>query len=204
MKSHLILIKYSRSKKMKSSIIILLILLIMANANAEPIANDYGYVNAWFNGEEGTVKNVKLKIGEPSEIKVTVTSNISGNVYVKLTNPLVTESFRVIDGPSEIGKTIPNSGVPAGWSKTYTWMVEPTGDWTNGNAPINILISFSNKGDQKPIEFTIANPYILDEQYQGTVPTQTTEPAGTEGAESSPFPSAIIALMVLVCAWRRL
>jgi len=60
--------------------------------------------------------------------------------------------------------------------------LKPNGAWKNGNAPINIFVSFSKKGNQKPIQFTIANPYILDEQYSGAVPTTetTVSPAGTQ------------------------
>ncbi len=181
----------------------------VASVNAEQISNEYGFANGWFNGQEATVKNVKLKIGEPAEIKLTVTSNISGNVYVKLTNPLVTEPFQVITCPSVVGQTIPNSGVTMGWSKTYTWTLSPTGAWKNGNAPINALVSFSKKGDQKPIEFTIANPYILDEQYTGA--TQTPQPTGTVPGATIPIPKAAplpalgaIAMLIGVWLWKRL
>ncbi|HIH43981.1 MAG TPA: sarcinarray family MAST domain-containing protein, partial [Candidatus Methanoperedenaceae archaeon] len=165
---------------------ILIIASVIASivaVNAEPMGNDYGFANAWFNGKEATVYDAKLKIGEPAEIKVTVTSNISGHVFVKLTNPLVTEAYKVVDGPN-IGETIDNYDVPSGWTKTYRWVIAPNGAWTNGNAPINVFAQFHRKEDNrygstydKTIEFTIANPYILPERYEGaptaTAPTAT-------------------------------
>ncbi|MBU4223174.1 MAG: sarcinarray family MAST domain-containing protein [Euryarchaeota archaeon] len=179
-------------------------------AGAISTENEYGNVKAWFNGEEATVKGVKLKIGEPADVMVTVTSNISGNVYVKLTNPLVTEPYEVIEGPS-IGKRIDNIGVSSGWSKTFTWKIKPNGAWTNGNAPINIFVSFSKNGNQKPIEFTIADPRILDEQYPGSSHAQTTGAAqpSLTGTSSEPQPAPFleaagaIAAMLGVWVWKR-
>jgi sarcinarray family protein len=175
-------------------------------AGAISTENEYGNVKAWFNGQEATVKGVKLKIGEPADIKVTVTSNISGNIYVKLTNPLVTEPYDVIEGTS-IGKRIDNIGVSPGWSKTFSWKIKPNGAWTNGNAPINIFVSFSKKGNQKPIEFTIADPYILDEQYSGSTPARTTgaaqpSPTGTSSKpQQTPFLTAAGAIAVMLGVW---
>ncbi len=76
----------------------------------------------------------------------------------------------------------------------------------NGNAPINVFVSFSKKGNQKPIQFTIANPYILDEQYSGAVPTPetTASPAGTQ-AKATPFLSVIfmVGALLLAHCWGR-
>lgn len=177
---------------------------------AVPTENEYGNVKAWFNGQEATVKNVKLKIGEPSEIKVIVNSNISGHVIIELTNPLVTEPYEVIEGIN-IGKSDDNLNILSGWSKTITWKIKPNGAWKNGNAPINIFVQFTKiengkiKGD-KMIEFTIADPFILDELYPGSSSTQTTptaQPSPT-GASSetrqAPFLSVIAAAWAVVAA----
>jgi len=179
-------------------------------AGAISTENEYGNVKAWFNGQEATVKGVKLKIGEPADVMVTVTSNISGNVYVKLTNPLVTEPYEVIEGPS-IGKRIDNIGVSPGWSKTFSWKIKPNGAWTNGNGPINIFVEFSKIKTDKKIEFTIADPYILDEHYPGSSPAQTTgaaqsSPTGTSSEpQQAPFLEAAgaIAAMLGVWMWKR-
>ncbi len=172
--------------------------------------NEYGIVKAWFNGKNATVQTiegVKLKIGEPIEVKVDVASKISGNVYIKLYEPGVTNAYKVINGPSAIGNTIPNSGISSGWSNTYTWTLTPNGAWKNGNAPINLFITFSKQGDQKEIEFTIANPYILDEQYSGAAqtPQPTATAPGATAPKAAPFPSALgaIAMFLVVWLWKR-
>ncbi len=193
-------------KKLKIQIaIIVLILISIGHSSAEPIGNEYGFANGWFNGQEATVKDIKLKIGEPADIKLTVTSNISGHVIVKLTNPLVTKPYQVVEG-TDIDQRIDNLNVPSGWSKTFNWKIKPNGDWKNGNAPINVLVQFYNlkSKDDKIIEFTIANPYILDEQYTGAAPQPTgTAPGITP--KPAPFLPALgaIAMLLAVWAWRR-
>ncbi len=197
-------------RKLKIQIaIIVLILISIEPSSAEPIGNDYGFANGWFNGQEATVKNINLRIGEPAEIKVTVTSNISGHVIVKLTNPLVTKPYQVVEG-TEVDQRIDNLNVPAGWSKTFNWKIKPNGDWKNGNAPINVIVQFYNlkTKDDKLIEFTIANPYILDEQYSGAAqtPQPTATAPGATAPKAAPFPPVLgaIAMLLAVWAWRRL
>ena len=77
-------------------LIIAFVICSNQNAFAEPIENDFGIVNAWYNGQEATVKNIQLKVGEPAEITVSVNSKIDCNVYVKLINPLVTVPYDIL------------------------------------------------------------------------------------------------------------
>ena len=163
---------------------------------------NYGIVNAWFNGEEATVKNIQLKVGEPVEIKVDITSKINGYISLKLINPLITESYEVVSGPSNIDEWIDVSNIESGWTKSYIWVIEPTGEWTNGNAPINIFVEFGKTyNDDEHYEFTIVNPYILDEQYSG--PTHTaTDPSSTNQppSQGSPGFGVMVALMGIMLA----
>jgi len=196
-------------KKLLKFLVLIGMLASIQFAGAVPTENEYGNVKAWFNGQEATVKNVKLKIGEPSEIKVIVNSNISGHVIIKLSNPLVTEPYEVIEGIN-FGKSDDNLHILSGWSKTITWKIKPNGAWKNGNAPINIFVQFTKiengkiKGDKK-IEFTVADPYILDEQYPGSSPALTTGAAQPTGASSepqqAPFMGAAGMLGVILGVW---
>ena len=193
---------------MKKVILILIcitFLLTIQNVLAEPVEKEYGLLNAWFNGEEATVENIQLKVGEPVEIKVEITSKIDGHVFLKLTNPLVTESYEVISGPSQIDKYIDNLNVESGWHETYVWTIKPTGEWTNGNAPINLFVQFHKDiNDDETVKFTIANPYILDEQYSGPAPTRTTpDPSSTDQTPSQGSPGfgvvgALLGIMLVV------
>jgi sarcinarray family protein len=184
-------------------LIILLSVLILNFQSVAAAENEYGIVGAWFKGENATVNGAQIKIGEPFEVKAEIVSKIDGNVYVELYEPGITKSYTVIEGNSGLGESIDNPNIITGWSKTYLWTLKPNGAWKNGNAPINIRVSFSKKGNQKPIEFTIANPYILDEQYSGAVPTpvMTASPAGTP-AKETPFLPVIFTVGSLILAWR--
>jgi hypothetical protein len=57
------------------------------------------------------------------------------------------------------------------------------------------------------LQFTIANPYILDEQYSGSTPARTTgaaqpSPTGTSSeTQQAPFLSALAALVVILGVW---
>jgi len=191
---------------MKKAIPILIFLLFinLHLALAEPVENEYGIVDAWFDGKEATVENVQLKINEPVEIKVKVTSKEKCHVAIYLDNPLVTESYRVISGPSQIDKRIDALNVESGWTETYAWTVAPTGEWTMGNAPVNVYVQFTKAvDDKKSIEFTIANPYILDEQYSGPAPSRTaTDPSSTDlpPSQGSPGFRVVGALMGIMLA----
>ena len=174
---------------MKRILYLILVLLICFNQNtfAEPAENDFGIVNAWYNGQEATVENIQLKVGETAEITVSINSKIDCNVYVKLINPLVTVPYDIISGPSDLDESIDNRGVKSGWTTNYTWIIAPNGEWTNGNAPINIFVQFSDRGDVRIEEFTIANPIIFDKQNSGPTRT-TTDPSSTDQSPSQGSP----------------
>jgi len=123
------MVTFYGSDILKKIILFLMILSIVGlgqNVLAEPEENDFGIVNAWYNGQESTVRDVQLKIGEPAEIKVEVSSKIDGHVNVKLVNPLKTESYEVVSGPSLIDKSIDNLFIKSGWNETYIWIIIPT------------------------------------------------------------------------------
>ncbi|MCD4767672.1 MAG: sarcinarray family MAST domain-containing protein [Methanosarcinales archaeon] len=170
-------------------IVLIVSFLLISISNCIAAENEYGRVSAWFNDEPATAEGIILKINDQFEVKVEVESYIDGNVYVKLYEPGVTTAFEIIDGASEIDEWNDNYDINPGWKKTYNWKIIPNGDWTNGNAPINILVSFSEEGTQNPIDFTIANPYILDEHYSGPAPTRTTsDPSSTDQPSSQGSP----------------
>jgi len=181
----------------------IIIILLMSFPIVIGAENDYGIVKAWFNGQNATANGIQLRIGEPSELKIEVISKIDGNVYIKILEPGTTKAFDVVSGPSKQDERIDNLGVVNGWSRTLTWIITPNGAWKNGNAPINIFVEFSKIKTDKKIQFTIANPYILDEQYSGAVPTPVTTapPAGTP-AKETPFLPVIITVGALILAWR--
>jgi sarcinarray family protein len=195
-------------KSMNLKILICIFLtLLVSTQTAYATENEYGIVKAWFNEKNATVEGFNLKIGEPGEIKIEVESKIDGDAIIQLYEPGVTKAFKVINGPSEIEKRIDNLNIVSGWTKTYTWTIAPTGAWKNGNAPINVFVQFYKGMKDKKVDFTIANPYILDEQYSGSTPARTTgaaqpSPTGTSSeTQQAPFLSALAALVVILGIW---
>jgi len=198
--------------KIRISILFFLIVFFVIFPVASAEENEYGIVRAWFNDENATVKTiegVQLKIGEPVEIKVEVMSKINGHVTLILQEPGITKAFKVLSGPSKEDEKISNLNIESGWSKTYTWIITPNGAWKNGNAPINLLVKFYNIKSKydKITQFSIANPYILDEQYTGAAATTPApEITGTGApAKETPFPSVVFTLATLlaISRWRR-
>jgi len=194
-------------KKLNVLMIIFTIPLNFNTVIADPIENDFGIVNAWYNGQEATVKDVYLKVGEPAEITVYVYSKIDGNVYIELINPLVTIPYDIISGPSELDEIIQNRDIKSGWSENFTWIIKPNEEWTNGNAPINLFVEFSDKGDDRYVKFTIVNPIILNEQYTGPDLTHTTDQSSNDNSTSQGSPGfgifAVLLGMALVVIWKQ-
>ena len=174
----------------KNRLIISVVFICLVTQITSAAENDYGIIKAWCNDEPATVNGLKLKISEPIIIKVEVTSKINGFVDLKLKEPGVTDAFYVISGPSRMGEWITENDVDSDWTKVYTWTIAPNDKWTNGYAPVNILVYFNKEiNDDQSIQFTIANPYILDEQYSGPVPTRTTsDPSSTDQPPSQGSP----------------
>ncbi|MCL7475922.1 MAG: sarcinarray family MAST domain-containing protein, partial [ANME-2 cluster archaeon] len=96
------------------------------------------------------------------------------------------------------------------WTKVYTWTIAPNDEWTNGRAPVNILVNFNKEiNDDQSIQFTIANPYILNEQYSGPTPTHTPtdpsstdQPPGSNGLPGFGVVGMMIALTLVLCSKR--
>ena len=190
-------------------LIIFLVLICTLIPNGNAAENDYGKVIAWCNDEPATVNDLKVKIGEPITIKVQVTSKINGFVGVELNEPGVTRSYDIISGPSDFDKGIYEYDVESGWKNEYIWIISPNGEWTDGNAPINLYVQFNQDIDEvERVEFTIANPYILDEQYSGPAPTRTaTDPSSTDQTPSQGSPGfgvvgAMLGIAFVVVAMR--
>ena len=160
-------------KFVKLIIFLVLIFTLIPNGNAAE--NDYGKAIAWCNDEPATVNDLEIKIGEPIVVNVEITSKIAGFVDLQLYEPGVTKSFDVISGPSNFDEWVSEYDLESGWTKVYTWTIAPNGKWTSGRVPINVIVIFNKEiNDNLRVQYTIANPYILDEQYSGPAPTHTT------------------------------
>ncbi len=171
-------------------LIIFLVLIFILIPNGNAAENDYGKAIAWCNDEPATVNNLEIKIDEPIVVKVEVTSKVAGFVDMQLYEPGVTKSFDVISGPSNFDEWVSEYDLEPGWTKVYTWTIAPNGKWTGGRVPINVIVIFNKEiNNNLRVQYTIANPYILDEQYSGPAPTRTAaDPSSTDQPPSQGSP----------------
>ena len=190
-------------------IVLIASILLISISNCTAAENEFGIVYAWSNDEPATVEGMILKINEPFTVKVTIESKIDGDICLRLYEPGVTNAYEVVEGPSEIDEWIDNMNIESGWKTTYVWKLKPNGDWTNGNAPINLFVQFNKAYDDvRFIDFTIANSHILDEQYSGfnIIPTRTaTDPSSTDQPPSQGSPGfgvagALLGIALVVMA----
>jgi len=151
----------------------------MMAIGAMPLADadecEYGKVEAWArtdeDGEWGEWQNAtvhqRLRIHEPFQVRIEVTSKVAGSVSLKLTRAGATVAYEVVDGAAPIEEWIDNFDVPAKWSETFTWKIRPTGNWTEGTAALNIEGQFHTSEDNKFVDFTIIAAYIEPQEWQG-------------------------------------
>lgn len=139
---------------------------------------EYGEAKAWiklYGSEEWLetpVKNVLLRTYEPFEVKVEVKTKTECDVVLWLTEPGITKAYEVVSGERKIGTAIINYNCPSNWSKTYRWVVRPSGNWTEGYAPLNIFVQFTKSKNYQQIDRTIEKTlilaYISPEEWKGS------------------------------------
>jgi sarcinarray family protein len=173
------------------------------------IASSYCKMDVYYNDKllpGAEIAKPVLKIGEPFNIKIDTTVNQEYKVSGKLTE-LGEGYFEVIDGPSKMDKYA-SAILKANESHIFEWTVVPTDKWAGGSLPINFHCSIVEKGNPEPVlndEFTVAYCTILNEHYEGKVPTpksSETPPLSqaAKPSESTPAFTAIGALISGVLA----
>jgi|GEM_PF-6027189 sarcinarray family protein len=117
-------------------------------------------VDAYFNGKPATVDWVEMMEGENFNIRISIKVSSPEVVDVLLYSPGFPpdepQPFRVVKGPSGFNQFMVISMED---SKELTWVLEPTGVWVNGVAPINLVV-ISEKEEKYREHFTIAKVYI--------------------------------------------
>ena len=87
----------------------------------------------------------------------------------------------------------------------YTWVLMPNNNWTNGHAPINAFVQANFKGDTVKGSTGFANPYILNEKWDGPSIDIINDDFSNENINNSPG----FELILVVCAiamiifWKR-
>ncbi|MBN2065771.1 MAG: sarcinarray family MAST domain-containing protein [Candidatus Thermoplasmatota archaeon] len=191
-------------------LVMLLICLFLSTVNAAE--NDFGIVHAWIKFEDGEwqtagIDGVTLKVHEPFKLKVTVDAKVECDVYVVIGGPGNTKTYETVEGPSKCGTAqipeyVEDLDCPVGWNRTFEWTVCPTGNWTQGTAPLNLHVFFITMGEDKKIALGLINAYISPEIWEGTVhgingDSDSTTSQNTPGFEGV-FLSALFAVMVML------
>lgn len=166
-------------------------------------------MKVWFNGEQLllgdadyygrlSVKNmpqIRLKIGEPVEVKVEVVSKGAGKVKTMLedqgtlTEGYGTPRFDVLSGPTEkLDNAVDVENVTDGWSKVYTWRIAPNGNVNDSDIALYAfawsgdIVSTASKGKEPTTEvIKIANVHVVGERYSGDS-TMAKQPSNGQGS----------------------
>ena len=171
---------------------------------------DYGEAKAWVKlpneteWREAIVRGVTLKVHEPFKVKVQVATKTKCYIDVSLYIPGYTKVFEIIKGPSKIGygEDISWHSNYSGLIKTYEWTVRPTGKWTGGWAPLNILIQFTQDptGYTNKIDKTIIHAYISPEEWNGSSENNQNE---DKSHHTMGFEFVTLSLAITLYIWRK-
>jgi len=193
---------------MKRYIVFLVLGVFLLATNVNAWECEYGEAKAWVKlsndtqWREAMVDGVTLKVHEPFKVKVWVKTKV--DIYVVgigLSSPGVTKVFEKLDGPSLIGDEILKYNIPANWTKTYEWIVRPTGEWTEGWAPLNFGVIFmKTQDDYKNIGKTVIHAYISSEEWKEN---ENTDGESQGGHHTPGFEFFVVMAAIAMIVWRR-
>lgn len=141
------------------SCVILLLLAIAAISAPDAGARS---IKAYFNGQEATVDNITLRVGEPFTVDLYVTPDGDSFVYVTLTEPGYARAYDRISGDA-IGDTLSGECSESNPAH-FNWTLAANDQWVYGTAPVNIHCQLNRKGNSHPYAmayFTVVDARIL-------------------------------------------
>ena len=193
---------------MKRYIVFLVLGVFLLATNVNAWECEYGEAKAWVKlsndtqWREAMVDGVTLKVREPFKVKVWVKTKTECYVDIELYDPGITKVFEVVEGPSKNGEMIYSDNCPANWTKTYEWTVRPTGEWTEGWAPLNILVQFTQDptGYTNKIDKTIIHAYISSEEWKEN---ENTDGESQGGHHTPGFEFFVVMAAIAMIVWRR-
>jgi MAST domain-containing protein len=179
---------------MKIKLIIIGIICIILLTENVVASSPYGQMDVYYNdkllpGKE-TAKPI-LKIGEPFTIGINLTVYQKSEVSIEL-NEIGEGYFIIVDGSTSKMNVYRADMVEKNSSIVYKWTVKPTDRWAGGSIPIDIVYQIDEFGTGNRLvngEFTVAYPYISNENYMGEVSTPVKQPvSNTEPSPAEPSP----------------
>lgn len=122
-------------------------------------------LRAYFNGEEATVLDAVVSVGQPCALELAVRANAHLEyVVLCVYEPGADQVYSLLEG--QLSSAVYD--VPEGTELRFRWVVAPNGDWTGGRAPIQLFYSIRTAGTTNFAggdaairgTFAFANPYI--------------------------------------------
>lgn len=198
----------------KLKLIFSALLVFLLTSSVTMAGSPYGSMDVYYNNNilpGAEVAKPTLKIGEPFNIKISLTVNQKSDVYASL-SCMDKSSFEIIDGPTlRIGDYSKANILETNSTIEYEWMVKPTERWAGGSIPLDIYYEIYDHGSPEPLVkggFTVAYCTISNEQYAGEIPTSENRPtSGTEPSStlaSTPAFSLLAAVLALVLVFFRI
>ncbi len=183
-------------------------LLLFLSSTINAVENDYGIVHTWIKFRDGDwqdtgVDDVTLKVHEPFELKVTIETKVECNVYLEIGGPGITKTYETVEGPSEMGTGkaadyIDNYDCPIGWNQTYEWTVRPTGNWTQGTAPLNLQVFFTTPDGDGKTALGLINAYVSPEGWEDATDGANGNSDITSGQHTPGFEGVILLVLLAV------
>jgi len=189
------------------------VLLFVLLPSVHAAENTFGIVKGWVKvrdqGWQNATVHETLQVHEPFFVRVNVTTKVACDVFVMISGPGKTVTYDVLEGPSRYGRSVKNRNSPAGWSKTFEWKVRPTGNWTEGTAPLNVYVQCmkftrdeNNQGreEEEFANFALIAAYIEPEVWIEPIVVsaeEDTSPAGYVPGFTAVVVSTSILLVVL-------
>ena len=120
-------------------------------------------IKAYYNGQEATVTDARLKVGEPFTVDLYVTPDSRANVAAVLEETGGPDAYRLVSGDPK-GSIVQKKGGP-NETLHFHWVLEPGGEWVDGTAPLNIQYAVWGDGTEVQGYFTVVDAYISPERY---------------------------------------
>ena len=187
--------------------------ILLLGASVSAAENEFGAAKAWIKLQDGewqnaSVYDVTLKVHEPFNVKLTVTTKVECNVYILIDGAGSTVTYELIEGPSEYDDYLDNYNCPIGWNQTFEWVARPTGNWTEGTAPLNAHIFFFTMEEDKKVGIGLINAYISPEEWEGSTTGNTNgESSNDDNNQGQSTPGFELILVVysiaLALFWKR-
>ena len=145
---------------MRSLLLALLVITVLISITAPDTCARS--IKAYFNGQEATVENVSLPVGEIFTVDLYMQPDGDSFAYATLTEPGYTLAYDRVAG-DVIGDTVTRQCTES-QPACFNWTLTANENWVGGTAPVNIYCQLNHKSETQPYVrayFTVVEAEIL-------------------------------------------